>query len=71
MSRIILANAALALSVAVAVAGAQPQPKTSFKERIKLTDSDIQRIDQGQVVTKLIDSGDTKYDMATPSPATR
>ena len=40
---------------------AQPQPRAFFKERIKLTDAEIQTIDQGTVVTKVLDSGDPKY----------
>jgi len=44
-----------------ALAFAQPQPKTIFKEKIHLTDAEIQQMDQGQVVTKVVDSGDSKY----------
>jgi len=61
MSRGSLANAVLALGAAVAVVCAQPQPKTFFRDKIGLADSDFQKIDGGQVVTKLIDSGDTRY----------
>ena len=43
------------------MAFAQAQPKTIFKEKIHLTDSEIQQIDQGKVVTKTLDSGDPKY----------
>jgi hypothetical protein len=61
MSRSIPVIAVLALGAVSAVVCAQPQPKTFFRDKIKLAESDIQKIDQGQVVTKLIDSGDTKY----------
>jgi hypothetical protein len=61
MSRNILPTAAFALGAAAAVVCAQPQPKTFFKDKVKLADSDIQKIDQGQVVTRVLDSGDTKY----------
>jgi len=37
---------------------AQRQPHTFFTEQIQLNDSEIQRIDNGQVVTKVLDSGD-------------
>jgi len=40
---------------------AQTQPRTFFQNKIKLADSDILKIDQGQVVTKIMDSGDPKY----------
>jgi len=61
MLRSILATAVIAFGVEPAVVCAQPQPKDFFKSKIKLADSDIQKIDQGQVVTKVLDSGDTKY----------
>jgi hypothetical protein len=43
------------------VTSAQRQPETFFKNRVGLTDSDIQKMDQGQVVTKVLESGDPKY----------
>ena len=43
------------------VACAQRQPETFFKNKIGLSDSDIQKMDQGQVVTKVLESGDKKY----------
>jgi hypothetical protein len=52
---------ALGLGFGAAVACAQRQPETFFKNRIGLADSDIQKMDQGQVVTKVLDSGDKKY----------
>jgi len=42
---------------------AQRQPYTFFKQRINLADADIQKIEQGQVLTKVLDSGDKKYGM--------
>jgi hypothetical protein len=51
----------LGLSFGAAVAYAQRQPETFFKNRIGLSDSDIQKMDQGQVVTKVLESGDKKY----------
>ncbi len=56
-----LGTAIVALGVATAVLRGQPQPKTFFKDRIQLPDSDIQKIQQGQVVTKVLGSGDAKY----------
>ncbi len=41
---------------------AQRQPHTFLKNNIKLTDAEIQTIDQGQVVTKVLQSAD-KYGM--------
>jgi hypothetical protein len=43
------------LAAASAVLG-QPQPRTIFKEKVNLTDAEIQRIEQGQVVTKVLPS---------------
>ena len=48
-----------ALSAGLAVA--QRQPYTFFKERINLSDPEIHKIEQGQVITKVLDSGDKKY----------
>ena len=36
----------------------QPQPRTVFKERAKFSDSEIEKISQGQVVTKVLGSTD-------------
>ena len=44
-----------------AIVFAQAQPKTIFKEKIHLTDSEIQQIDQGQIVTKTVEAGDPKF----------
>lgn len=52
---------ALGLGFCAAVASAQHQPETFFKNRVGLTDSDIQKMDQGQVVTKVLESDDPKY----------
>ena len=43
------------------MAFAQAQPKTIFKEKIHLTQSDIEQIDQGKVVTKTVEAGDPKF----------
>jgi hypothetical protein len=53
----------LGLVFGATTARAQRQPETFFKTRVGLTDSDIQKMDQGQVVTKVLDSGDKKYGM--------
>src|SRR5271156_3394282 len=52
---------AFALVLGTPVTRAQRQPETFFKNRIGLSDSDIQKMDQGQVVTKVLESGDKKY----------
>jgi hypothetical protein len=51
----------LGLVFGASVVCAQRQPETFFKNRIRLSDSDIQKMDQGQVVTKVLESGDKKY----------
>lgn len=40
---------------------AQRQPHAFFKERINLTEEEIRKVEQGQVVTKVLESGDKKY----------
>jgi hypothetical protein len=42
-------------------AQAQTDARTFFRDRIKLTDSEIQTMEKGQVVTKVLPSGDTTY----------
>jgi len=61
MTKDSLVTTVVVLLAAAMVVCAQPQPKTIFQQKIKLADSDIQRIDQGHVVTKVMESGDTKY----------
>src|SRR5256884_6568475 len=63
MSSKVLAAGVLSLGLGfgATVACAQRQPETFFKNRIGLSDSDIQKMDQGQVVTKVLESGDKKY----------
>ena len=56
----ILAIALLALGVGTGAVLGQPQPRTVFKERVKLSDQEIQNIEQGQVITKVLSSSD-KY----------
>lgn len=52
---------AAGLSIGASVACAQRQPETFFKTRIGLSDSEIQKMGHGQVVTKVLESGDKKY----------
>jgi len=59
----ILGITALVVGVGTTLVCGQPQPRTFFKERVKLSDSEIQTIEQGQVVTKVLESGDLKYGM--------
>ena len=54
-----IAAALLVVGAGAAAVYAQPQPQTFFKQRVKLSASEIQTIDHGQVVTKVLDSGDT------------
>jgi len=54
-------TAAVVLGLSPAVIRGQPQPRTFFKDHIKLQDTEIQKIEQGQVVTKVVESGDKKY----------
>jgi hypothetical protein len=60
-SRIVVA-AIVSLALGCALVFAQPQPSTFFKNRIGLSDGEIQQIGQGQVVTKVLDTG-SKYGM--------
>src|SRR5260370_3152200 len=53
----------LGLSFCAAIARAQRQPETFFKNRVGLSDNDIQKMNQGQVVTKILECGDKKYGM--------
>ena len=59
MERRALTIAALAFTAAALAA--QPQPMTFFKDRVGLAAADIQKIEQGQIVTKVLESGDKKY----------
>ena len=58
-----LTTAVVALGFATAALHAQSQPKTFFRNMIQLPDAEIQKIQQGQVVTKIMTSGDAKYGM--------
>jgi hypothetical protein len=60
-SRIVVATI-VSVALGCALVFAQPQPSTFFKNRIGLSDSEIQQIGQGQVVTKVLDTG-SKYGM--------
>lgn len=53
----------LALGLGTAVVCAQSQPQKFFKDQVKLPDSEISKIEQGQIVTKVLESGDPKYGM--------
>lgn len=57
-----LATTLLALGLGTGAVSGQPQPRTFFKERANLSDREIQNIEQGQVVTKVLGSSD-KYGM--------
>lgn len=61
MTQRILVTAVLLLGVSAALLRGQPQPRTFFKNKIQLQDAEIQQIQQGQVVTKVMESGDKKY----------
>ena len=63
MTRRIVRMAFLAIGVSAVLGYGQPEPRTFFKDRIHLSDADIGKIDQGQIVTKALDSGDKKYGM--------
>src|SRR5215471_513189 len=56
-----LASTVVALGAATSILHGQAQPLTFFKNRVRLTDAEIQKIQQGQVVTKTLESGDAKY----------
>jgi hypothetical protein len=47
-------------SLVAVAASAQGQPETFFRQKMGLSDAQIQQIKQGQVVTKVLPSGDTK-----------
>ncbi|HEX2524002.1 MAG TPA: hypothetical protein VHP35_17970, partial [Terriglobia bacterium] len=51
----------LAMALSTSFASGQTDPRTFFKDRIKLTDAEIQTMEKGQVVTKVLQSGDTSY----------
>jgi len=62
MAQKFTATAFLLLTAGAGVVTAQPQPRAFFKDRVGLTDAEIQKIEQGQVVTKVLSSSD-KYGM--------
>src|SRR4051812_2698401 len=57
MIRHSLASIFLLASLAIE-ATAQPQPRTILKERIKLTDPELRRLEQGELLTKVMESHD-------------
>jgi len=60
-TRVLTSLLVVAGSLVALAASAQPQPETFFKKKMGLSDAEIQQIRQGQVVTKVLPSGDTKY----------
>ena len=62
MAQRIFATIVVSLILGAGAVSGQPQPRTVFKERANLSDIEIQKIDQGQVVTKVLSSND-KYGM--------
>ena len=60
MAHKLLATAVLVLGLGAGAVSGQPQPRTFFKEHARLSDNEIQKIEQGQVVTKVLASTD-KY----------
>jgi len=56
----LLATTVLVLGLGAGAVSGQPQPRTFFKEHARLSDGEIQKIEQGQVVTKVLASTD-KY----------
>ena len=52
---------AAGLSMGVVVASAQRQPETFFKTKVGLSDSEIQKIEHGHVVTKVLEYKKKKY----------
>jgi hypothetical protein len=60
MARKILVATVLAIGLSAGLVQGQ-DPKAFFKDRIKLTDTEIQTMEKGQVVTKVLQSGDPTY----------
>ena len=54
-------TACLVLWLSPALIRGQPQPRTFFKNHIKLEDCEVQQIEQGQVVTKVLESADKTH----------
>ncbi len=63
MASTLLATGSLVLGLCFGATAArsQRQPETFFKTEIGLTESDIQKMEQGHVVTRVLDSPDKKY----------
>jgi hypothetical protein len=57
----ILVVTVLVMGLAPGFVCGQTDPRTFLKERIKLTDSDIQTMENGQVMIQVLASGDTTY----------
>jgi hypothetical protein len=60
-SFLIASVVALGLSCGARQNRAQRQPETFFRSRIGLSSSEIQKIERGQIVTKVLESSDKKY----------
>jgi hypothetical protein len=66
---ILMTNKRVALAIlmitlgTIMVWGQSQQPHTFFRQKVNLTPSEISTIEQGQVVTKVLTSGDPKYGM--------
>jgi hypothetical protein len=52
---------AVTLGFGASLGCAHRQPEAFFKNKIGLSDKDIQKMDQGRVVTKVLESADKKY----------
>lgn len=63
LARKLLATGSLVVGLyfGATVARSQRQPETFFKTKIGLSESDIQKMEQGHVVTRVLDSPDKKY----------
>jgi hypothetical protein len=61
MARKILVATVLAMGLDEGFVRGQTEPRAFFQDHVKLTDSEIQTMEQGQVVTKILASGDTTY----------
>ena len=61
MIRKILVACVLTLGLGTGLVRGQTDPRPFLKERIKLTDSEIQTMEIGQVVIEVLASGDTTY----------
>jgi len=61
MIRKILAVSVLAIGLSTGLVRGQTDPRLFLKDRLKLTDGEIQQMENGQVVTAVLASGDRTY----------